>query len=168
MLKNLEPVPEPEVADVTYFLDVGIAGPNYEAGKSVYASTNRLYMFDKIKPWKKPLTPLLHTKGECGADDVPFITVPENATTVEVIINNLSPTAHVLHMHGMYFSVINYANFSDTWCSASKPQCFSMAYDKAVEGPCPGARRGDPNTTFSVGDDYWGCPYDPATDKHSQ
>lgn len=168
LIKNLEPVPEPETADVTYVLDVGITGPNYEPGVSPYATSNRLYMFNKIQPWKKPLTPLLHTKGQCGAEGVPFITI-DNATTVEVVINNLSPTAHVLHMHGMYFSVINYAPFSnsDSWCGVSRPDCFSKSFDKALKD-CPGARRGSPNTTFSTGDVYWGCPYDPATDKKSQ
>jgi FtsP/CotA-like multicopper oxidase with cupredoxin domain len=121
-----------------------------------------------ITPWKKPLTPLLQTKGECGAGGVPFITVPENATTVEVVINNLMPTAHVLHMHGMSFSVINYAPFSETWCSVNRPDCFSLNLAKAQKKDCPGARHADPLTNWSTGDVYWGCPYDPATDKKTQ
>mmetsp|Transcript_65652 Transcript_65652/g.182670 ORF Transcript_65652/g.182670 Transcript_65652/m.182670 type:complete len:972 (+) Transcript_65652:67-2982(+) len=166
-VKNLHPSPEPEKADVTYVFDVGIAHPSFKPGESPYASTDRMYMFTEIKPWKKPLTPLLHTKGECGADDVPFITVPENATTVEVIINNLSPTAHVLHMHGMRFSVINYAPFSESWCSTAHFDCFFLPMSLAKVMDCSGARLGDPSAD-GPGNEYWGCPYVPEKDAASQ
>jgi FtsP/CotA-like multicopper oxidase with cupredoxin domain len=53
----------------------------------------------------EPQSPLLHTKGLCGANNTNVINVPENATVVELIINNLSPTAHVVHLHGQKFKV---------------------------------------------------------------
>merc|ERR1719453_2265126 len=124
-------------------------------------------MFSEIKPWKKPASPLLHTKGECGVDGVPFINVPENATTVEVIINNLSPTAHVLHMHGMLFDVINYAPFSQTWCSNAHFECFFIPVKVARVLDCKGAKEGD-SSSSGPGNQYWGCPYDPSSDVKSQ
>jgi FtsP/CotA-like multicopper oxidase with cupredoxin domain len=166
-VKNLNAVNEPEKADVTYTLNVGIAHPAFTPGVTPYASSDRMYMFTDIKPWKKPETPLLHTKGECGAEDVPYITVPENATTVEVILNNLSPTAHVLHMHGMRFSVINYAPFSETWCSNAHFECFFLPLSITRLLHCKNAILGD-NATDGPGNEYWGCPYDPAHDVKSQ
>lgn len=166
MVKNLNPAPEPEKADVTYVLDVGVAGPDYEPGVSKYAASDRMYMFTKIQPWKKPSTPLLHTKGTCGAEGVPFITV-ENATTVEVVVNNLSPTAHVLHMHGTSFSVVNYAPYSESWCSRAHFECFFLPLGVARPLHCPNARAGDPGTKFPY-DAYWGCPYDAQRDAGSQ
>merc|ERR1719382_512497 len=128
-----------------------------------------MYMFteQEHQPWRKPSTPLLHTKGTCGADGVPFITVPENNTIVEVVINNLSPTAHVLHMHGMRFSVINFAPYSESWCSNARFDCFFIPRYVAQRLECPGAREGDPGTKFPY-DAYWGCPYDAAKDNHTQ
>lgn len=146
IVKNLNITQEPAQADVTYVLDVGVAGPDFQTG-APYATTDRMYMFTDIRPWKKPSTPLLHTRGECGAEGVPFITV-DNATTVEVVINNLSPTAHVLHMHGMRFSVINTASFSESWCSASHFECFFLPLGIAKPLHCPNARAGDPGTKF--------------------
>lgn len=57
----------------------------------------------RAPPTSRPQTPLLHTKGTCGTNDAPFINIPENATNIEIIINNLSPTAHNIHLHGMLF-----------------------------------------------------------------
>eukprot|EP00929_Paragymnodinium_shiwhaense_P013346 TRINITY_DN121201_c0_g1_i1.p1 TRINITY_DN121201_c0_g1~~TRINITY_DN121201_c0_g1_i1.p1 ORF type:complete len:952 (-),score=240.67 TRINITY_DN121201_c0_g1_i1:304-3159(-) len=155
-------VTEPEEADVVYTLDVGVEHPSYSAGKP-YGSTDRMYMFTNITSWKKPSTPLLHTKGQCGAEGVPYINVPETAKTVEVRINNLSPTAHVLHMHGMRFSVINYAPYSETWCAAAHFECFFLPISAAKIADCPGARLGDEDKD-GPGSEYWGCPYKPDTD----
>eukprot|EP00928_Gymnodinium_smaydae_P063863 TRINITY_DN47342_c0_g1_i1.p1 TRINITY_DN47342_c0_g1~~TRINITY_DN47342_c0_g1_i1.p1 ORF type:complete len:963 (-),score=90.33 TRINITY_DN47342_c0_g1_i1:29-2881(-) len=166
-VKNLDAQPEPEKADVTYVLDVGVASPAFKAGETPYGTTAQLYMFTDIKPWKKPTTPLLHTKGKCGAEGTPFINVPENATTVELIINNLSPTAHVLHMHGMHFTVINYAPFSETWCSQANFPCFFTPISVAKVVECKGARQGD-TRAGNPGNEYWGCPYVPVTDDKSR
>lgn len=166
-VRNVDSHPEPEKADVTYVLDVGIAAPSFQPGATDYAESDPLYMFYQKMPWRKPLTPLLHTKGECGADETPFINVPENATTVEVIINNLSPTAHVLHMHGMRFSVINYASFSESWCSNAHFECFFLPLGLARQLDCKGARLGD-NRSNGPGNEYWGCPFDPEKDTKSQ
>lgn len=163
MVKNLNPIAEPEKADVTYVLDVGVKGPEFSPGQSPYATTDRMYMFTEIKTWKKPATPLLHTKGKCGAEGVPFITIPDNATTVELIINNLSPTAHVLHMHGMRFTVVNYAPYSESWCSPAHFECFFLPLEVAKVLDCKNARAGDPGTKFPY-NAYWGCPYDPSQD----
>mmetsp|Transcript_103067 Transcript_103067/g.204615 ORF Transcript_103067/g.204615 Transcript_103067/m.204615 type:complete len:657 (-) Transcript_103067:82-2052(-) len=166
MMRNLEQTKEPEKPDVTYVLDVGVVGPEFKAGVTPYAHSDRMYMFTERRPWKKPNTPLLHTKGQCGAEGVPFITV-DKPMTVEVIINNLSPTAHVLHMHGMRFSVVNYAPYSESWCSNAHFECFFTPIQVAKLLTCPGARESDPGTKFPY-DAYWGCPYDPAKDAASQ
>jgi FtsP/CotA-like multicopper oxidase with cupredoxin domain len=158
MVKNLHPVAEPEKADITYTLDVGVTHPAYEAGVTPYGKSDMMYMFTNATTWKKPQTPLVHTKGECGAKGVPYITVPENVSTVEVIINNLSPTAHVLHMHGMYFSVINYAPYSEQWCSPARFDCFFVPINVAKAIECKRARLGDPDAA-GPGSAYWGCPY---------
>jgi FtsP/CotA-like multicopper oxidase with cupredoxin domain len=165
-VRNLKPETQPAKADVTYVLDVGVAGPNFEPGRSAYGSSDRMYMFTEIKPWKKPATPLLHTKGQCGADGVPFLTVNESDTVVELIINNLSPTAHVLHMHGTSFAVVNYASFSESWCSTAHFECFFLPLAVAKRLDCSNARAGDPGTKFPY-DAYWGCPYDVERDNKS-
>jgi FtsP/CotA-like multicopper oxidase with cupredoxin domain len=148
-------------------IDIGIKGPRYVPGVSPFGTTDQYYMFTEPASWKKPQTPLLHTKGKCGADGVPFIDVPENATTVELIINNLTPTAHILHLHGMAFSVINYAPYSETWCALNEFWCMSEPDPFAKAVLCDNARRGDPNTTYPL-DSFWGCPYDETKHKGSQ
>jgi FtsP/CotA-like multicopper oxidase with cupredoxin domain len=115
MVQNLHPIPQMPTADVSYTLDIGVNGPVFTPGVDAYDTSDTMYMFtdqqgakDVNAPgrttWKKPQTPLLHTKGTCGVKGVPFITIEKNQT-VELVINNLIPTAHVLHMHGMRFQV---------------------------------------------------------------
>jgi len=160
-------IDEPEEADITYTLDVGIASPAFEAGVTPYAKSDPMFMFTNITTWKKPSTPLLHTKGECGAQGTPYITVPDGAKTVELVINNLSPTAHVLHMHGMRFQVINTAKFSETWCSNAHFECFFIPLSIAKVLDCPGAKLGDARKG-GPGSEYWGCPYDKEKDEKTR
>jgi len=166
IVKNLFPIPELEKPDVSYTFDIGILGSkgmkpnNFVPGVTPYDDTYQMYMFPNATTWKKPTTPLLHTKGQCGAEGVPFITIEKNQT-VEVILNNLSPTAHVLHMHGMRFNVINYAPFSEEWCSVAHFECFFLPKNVAkVLDHCPGIKSGDPYSAFPENNAYWGCPYD--------
>lgn len=163
-IKNTAPITEPPQPDVRYVLDVGVKGPSFGVN-SPYATTDLMYMFTNMTSWKKPQTPLLHTKGECGAEGVPFITV-EKETVVELVINNLTPTAHVLHMHGMRFSVIGYADYSEKWCSNAHFECFFLPMKVAEKLDCSNARSSDPGTKFPY-DAYWGCPYDDKRDKPS-
>jgi len=166
-VKPLNVSPEPEEPDVRYVIDIGIKGPRYQPGVSPYGTTDEYYMFTDPIPWKKPQSPLLQTKAQCGAEGVPVTTVPDNATTVELVINNLTPTAHILHLHGFSFSVINYAPYSEKWCSINKFWCMSEPDPFAKEFICDNARRGDPNTTYPF-DSYWGCPYDETKHKATQ
>merc|ERR1712087_838967 len=93
--------------------------------RSYRLPTTPLYMgkdtADQSLPrsYRLPTTPLYMTKGKCGAERTPVINVPETARFVEVVVQNLSPTAHTLHMHGMPFKVINVANFT-SWCGLDK------------------------------------------------
>jgi len=166
-VKNLHPEPEPEKADITYTMDVGVKHPSFKAGVTPYATSDMMYMFTNKTSWKKPETPLLHTKGQCGAEGTPYITVPEGVKTVEVVINNLSPTAHVLHMHGMNFKVINYASFGESWCAPARFDCFFLPIAVAKKLDCPGARLGD-ESKDGPGSQYWGCPYDTVKDVKTQ
>lgn len=167
IVKNLNTEELPEKADVTYTFDIGVAHPSFKPGVTSYAHSDKLYMFPNITSWRKPDTPLLHTKGKCGAENVPFLNVPESAQWVEVVINNLSPTAHVLHMHGMNFKVINAAAFSESWCAPSRFDCFFLPIGVAKVVDCPGARLGDPDKD-GPGSEYWGCPYDAEKDVKTQ
>merc|ERR1711937_670601 len=123
------------------------------------------------RSWKLPTTPLYHSKGKCGLADIPVINVPETAKTVEVVVQNLSPAAHVLHMHGMPFKVINVANYT-SWCGLQHSSCFLLPWWAPVGSlnQCPMARRqpGDPNNKNIEMGGYWGCTYDEKTDKATQ
>merc|ERR1740117_2442662 len=89
-----------------------------------------------------------NTKGKCGVKDIPVINVPETARYVEVVVQNLSPAAHVLHMHGMPFKVINVANYT-SWCRLNHTACFGLPWwDLHLPmNKCPPKQRkpGDPN-----------------------
>lgn len=87
----------------------------------------------------------------------------ENGTYMEVVINNLSPTDHVLHMHGGLFSVVNVAKYSETWCK--NWECFLYPIALARKTFCPRAQEGDPAMGYSL---FWGCPYDESTDRQTQ
>eukprot|EP00122_Pirum_gemmata_P014220 Pgem_evm1s13256 len=70
------------------------------------------------RTFKLPKIPLYLTKGQCGVDDIPIINIPEDAKEIEIIINNLTPAAHVIHLHGNNFQVLHQADFE--WCSLGR------------------------------------------------
>jgi len=167
----VEPEPEPEEPDVRFVVTLGLLGPLYKDPEDRPLTKGRWYMdIDGRRwAWSKPSTPLLHTKGghtcEEGRAGIPVLDIPENATTVEIIINNLSPTAHNIHMHGMRFQVINVADFP--WCNVNKTACFLMP---EFLNPCPKEDRAyaDTNHTGGLEALYWGCKYNADKDKRTQ
>lgn len=172
----LVPKPEPDEPDVRYTINLGLLGPTYKDPTDRPLTKGRWYMdlkeMNPPRSYVLPSTPLYHTKGKCGTKDIPLINVPETARVVEVIVQNLSPAAHVLHMHGMPFKVINVANFT-SWCGLEKASCFGLPYwyplkDK-LDG-CPKDQRlvGDPNDPNIELGGYWGCVYNPMTDRQKQ
>lgn len=71
-------------------------------------------------------------------------------------------------MHGMRFKVLNYADYSSTWCSQSAFWCFSLNYT-AGEGICPGdVGSGDPGNKDMADGAHWGCKYNEKIHKASQ
>jgi len=168
--KPVDVHPEPEEPDARYVVTLGLQGPVYTDASDEPLTRGRWYMdLDNRRwTWQQPKTPLLHTKGKCGASNVPLLNIPENATNIEIIINNLSPTAHNIHMHGMRFQVTNFANFE--WCNINKTACFVMPEQL---NPCPPEDRrfSDNNYTglkHPLQDLYWGCTYNATKNKHTQ
>lgn len=164
--------PEPEEPDIRYVIDLGIEGPLYSKPTDEPLKHGRWYMdIDGRRwTWRKPDTPALHTKGLCGSGHVPILNVPENATTVEIVLNNLSPAAHNIHMHGMLFQVINNADFE--WCNVNKTGCFVMPLQ---DNPCPKEDRRASDTNVSgtpynraLEDLYWGCVYNETKNRRTQ
>jgi len=168
------PEPEPAEPDVRYTINLGLLGPTYSRATDRPLVKGRWYMDldgqDPPRSWELPTTPLYHSKGRCGVGDIPLINVPEEVTTVEVVVQNLSPTAHTLHMHGMPFKVINVANYT-SWCGLEHPTCFVLPWwGGSLLDKCPRPRRkpGDPNDKNIELGGYWGCTYDAATDARTQ
>lgn len=200
--------PEPEEPDFRVTLNLGLLGPTYHSVESAPLSTGRWYLDDAQRrneshpprSWVPPTTPLYMTKGECGAARTPVVNVPESARHVEVVLQNLSPTAHIFHLHGLPFKVINVYNAS-AWCSLEDVDCFLLPWWSPGEPPqdaeeetggapeqerpnqsgsgegnwtalngCPKHLRlvGDPFNPNIEGGGYWGCAYDPESDKATQ
>ena len=70
-------------------------------------------------------------------------------------------------MHGMVFDVVNYAPYSQQWCSPARFDCFFLPFNVANKFDCHNAIESDPGTKFPY-DAYWGCPYDAARDNKSR
>jgi len=164
----IEDSSEPEEPDARFVITLGLNGPTFSKPTDRPLTRGRWYMDidGRRESWTKPATPLLHTKGgSCGAANVPVLNIPENATNIELVLNNLSPTAHNIHMHGMLFSVINVADYE--WCNVNKTACFLMP---EWLNPCPRDRRGyaDEKHTGGLEGFYWGCKYKASEDKKTQ
>merc|ERR1711871_105917 len=159
--------PEPAEPDARYVVDLGLKGPLYKNPTDEPLRNGRWYMDidGRKQTWKKPLSPTLHTKNKCGNNGSPILDIPENASSVEIILNNLSPTAHNIHLHGLLFQVINVANYS--WCNVNKTACFLMPKQL---NPCPKEDRriSDENHTGGIEDLYWGCTYNASKWKHTE
>jgi len=164
----LELRPEPEEPDARYLISLGLKGPVYSKVTDLPLEKGQWYMDldERRMPWKRPETPLLHTQGgKCGAEGVPVLNVPEEAETIEIVLNNLSPNAHNIHLHGLMFQVINVGNIP--WCNLNKTGCFVMPEQL---NPCPKEDRdlGDHNGGLSELDFYWGCKYNEEKDRGKQ
>jgi hypothetical protein len=143
---------------------LGLNGPLYEKPTDTPLMKGEWYMDidGRRVSWSRPETPTLFTKNKCGGNHAPIIDIPEDASSVEIVLNNLSPNAHNIHLHGMLFQVINVANFE--WCNINKTACFLMP--KQIN-PCPveNRRLADNRSSGVLQDLYWGCVYNPKTDK---
>jgi FtsP/CotA-like multicopper oxidase with cupredoxin domain len=159
--------PEPEEPDARFTIALGLKGPTYKNPTDEPLRHGRWYMDidGRRETWKKPVTPALHTKNTCGNSGSPVLDIPENASTVEIVLNNLSPTAHNIHLHGLLFQVINIANYS--WCNVNKTACFLMPEQL---NPCPKEDRriSDIDHKSGVEDFYWGCVYNASKYKSKQ
>jgi FtsP/CotA-like multicopper oxidase with cupredoxin domain len=144
----IEVLPEPVEPDARFFITLGLEGPVYSKVTDIPLTKGRWYMDSDARrmPWDRPETPLLFTKGgSCGAEHTPVLSIPENATVVEIVLNNLSPNAHNVHLHGMLFQVINVADFE--WCSINRTLCFLMPEQ---DNPCPVEDRDWGNSFITV------------------
>ena len=94
----------PAEPDVSFTVALGLRGPLYSKPEDDPMQHGRWYMDidGRRHSWEKPLTPALHTKNKCGTNGAPILNIPENATTVEIVLNNLSPTAHNIHIHDVH------------------------------------------------------------------
>jgi len=153
--------------DYSYTVTLGLKGPTYAQPTDLPMTKGKWYMDidGRRECWNKAETPLLHTKGTCGAANTPVLDIPEDATDVEIILNNLSPTAHNIHMHGMKFAVTNIADFE--WCNINKTDCFVMPH---FLNPCPEEDRGfsDNDHTTGLENLYWGCKYNEKKDRPNE
>jgi hypothetical protein len=153
--------------DYSFTVTLGLNGPLYKNPTDLPLTKGRWYMDidGRRESWNRPTSPLLHTKGKCGAETTPVLNIPEDAEDVEIILNNLSPTAHNIHLHGMKFAVTNIADFE--WCNVNRTSCFLMPHSL---NPCPKEDRGfsDNNHTSGLNNLYWGCKYNEAKDRKTE
>jgi FtsP/CotA-like multicopper oxidase with cupredoxin domain len=155
-----------EEADWEYTMLIGY---QQDENGERYFMNNR----ETSQPWYNPKTPLLHTKGgECGAEDTPVITVPPGVRTVDLIINNLSPTAHVLHLHGTQFRIIGHSDYSadrgNFWYGDPTNTCpvedqMLADPDNEFMGP-PIQNANDLSEDLFPGGIWWGCAYNETKD----
>lgn len=176
MTQPLEPQHTPSEPDASFTINMGLTGPVYDGPTDAPMTKGKWYMdFDenrnKTNPprsWSNPKVPLYKSKGAYGHGDIPIINIPETPgrpTEVEIVLNNLSPAAHMIHLHGMRFRVVNFADFE--WCSINRTACFVMPY---MINPCPVHDRkvSDPNNKGIEFGGYWGCAYNKTTDQPKQ
>jgi hypothetical protein len=176
MTEPLVPEVTPTEPDVRYTINMGLRGPVYDGPETTPMTKGRWYMdFDEYRnkthpprPWSNPKVPLYKSKGQYGREDIPIINVPETPgrpTEVEIVLNNLSPAAHMIHLHGMRFRVINFADFE--WCNINRTACFLMPWEL---NPCPkeDVKTGDPNNPNIELGGFWGCAYNQAKDQAMQ
>jgi len=158
MAQPLHPQPQPATPDERFIVNLGVLAPADVKPDTEPLRHARWYMDDYStrRTWRRPVTPLLHTKGTCGTAGTPVLTPNESSKVIEVVINNLSPTAHVLHMHGMYFDVINFADFK--WCYFNQTACFFMPAP-LTKCDSEDVAYGDPTAKLLDFGAYWGCKY---------
>lgn len=154
-----------EIPDIRYYISMGVKGLFYKYPTDIPLTKGKWYidMDDKRRSWKKPDIPILFQNYTDNSR--PIVYIPSNVTTVEIVLNNLGPTAHNIHLHGMKFSVINIADYK--WCNINRTDCFLMP--KNVN-PCPKEDRdySDVNNTRGYGQLYWGCKYNDKKYKSNQ
>lgn len=176
MTEPLFPEVTPEKPDVQFTINMGLRGPTYKTPEDTPMTKGRWYMdfaenrnaSNPPRPWSNPKVPLYKSKGMYGLNDIPIINVPETPgrpTEVEIVLNNLSPAAHMIHLHGMRFRVINFADFD--WCNINRTACFLMPWEL---NPCPkgDVRTGDPNNPNIELGGFWGCAYNQNKDQAGQ
>jgi FtsP/CotA-like multicopper oxidase with cupredoxin domain len=152
-------------ADATFTLNLGVLlGANASADEPMTGS--KMYLHTANTPWVAPTVPLVSSKGACGADATPMVKVADSADEIEIIVNNLTPDTHVIHLHGLPFQVINYGYPS--WCAedSAAASCAAMTMDagaKVCTGKVLASDAAYPTMGHST---YWGCTYNSKSDEH--
>jgi FtsP/CotA-like multicopper oxidase with cupredoxin domain len=136
--------------------------PFTSGGRTYLSTREKAEDFWSMSPhW--PSTPALHTQGKCGTNGANIIDVPETADVVELTLVNLSPSAHVFHLHGMHFQVINYGfpewcNYKNHWvCFFMPRQVSGIVAKQSIGGTSIAA---DPKHKNMGGPFYWGIEPD--------
>lgn len=142
------------------------AGWETSPNTHMFAEGGRTYLSERKKPrdfWSMaphwPSSPVLHTQGKCGRNGANIIDIPEDKEVIELTLINLSPSAHVFHLHGMHFQVINYG--FPNWCNyANHWICFFMPFPAShvvakhtINGK---SLSSDPKHPMMGGGFYWG------------
>lgn len=81
----------------------------------------RMYLHGARIPWKSPSPPLLVTKGEACAREVPVTSVPEHVADLELLIQSELDDLHVVHLHGSRFQVMGVADARDSLPDSPAP-----------------------------------------------
>lgn len=167
--------PVQQVPSHSIVLNVGIQAPGWTSPTNPQGSTWRWYFGPsndvdangKFKSHDRPSSPLLHTKGECGADRASIVDIPEDVEEFEIVVNNLQSSAHVIHLHGNYFRVINVGQYG----FEEDPNQFFIPFSTGF-GICQSLGSSlafsDPSSPELGSGLYWGCPYNAATHSVSQ
>jgi FtsP/CotA-like multicopper oxidase with cupredoxin domain len=143
----------------------------YEGPTTLLAESYRWYIDEKgrtPRTFRLPEVPLLQSKGQCGLnpEDTPIINIPEGITDVEVIVNNLTPFSHALHIHGMSVKIVNIGHY--LWTD-NNTQFFLKWND--VNNPCENSggyvQSGDDLDKELALGVMWGCSYNATNQGHS-
>lgn len=70
-------------------------------------SDGHMFLHTSDVPWSMPISPLLATKGQACAENIPLINIPEDASDVELTIENNLDSIQAVHVHGMRFQVVS-------------------------------------------------------------
>jgi FtsP/CotA-like multicopper oxidase with cupredoxin domain len=151
MLKSVAPAPVPVKADAQFVVNMGYLRSSFNGS---------MYLHTSNTPWANPKTPLAMTKGQCGAEGTPVINVPEEASSIELVINNLTPEEHQVHLHGLRFQVVE--THSYPWCIDQElAKCIGMPAAGVDPSVCKNVVKSD--SADEALDKFWGCAYSGAT-----
>lgn len=147
-------------------LEFGKLADPYVSADQPLLTAHRWYLSETKTTWHYPANggiPLMQDPSCYDPEKTPVMEIPDDVEEVEILVDNLTPMSHNLHIHGMRAKVINVGKYDFAYRTGQ----FSKSYNDTEFSALCEAQGGTVKLSApdeapdlqNVDSKFWGCSY---------